>query len=1107
MVEIVKRRRQVIRDLAGERKKPANIGSFLTLGMYPLNAPGMPMPGPDFLEHARRLGDSTDVVKTWVKVNDKRKSVETLHPGSTLKALYRSALRDPHFTMPVEVRGGRRKVVSFVPGHIWGQYAREFANGLPIDVDGPRPADVMVLGKMPGQQEIRDHRNLVGESGQLLVSCLRELHVKGTPDWYVTNLCKFNPPDGNTTLRASWIKDCLPLLHQELRLVRPKYILCLGADASKALLGSKYSVTYMDGRVMEYEFQVDTVATEEPEIHKALVMTVVHPAQVARAPEMKRTLDRGLGRFNQLITGTRFDKEETDIDHREIRTLAELQSLLAELTHDESQASDTVAVDAEWHGEHPQNEGSYVRTIQFAWKPKHGCAVVLRTAGGKITFVDDDGKPAINLGIDLLNRYFKGKRVVGHFFVSDLEWLVHMGLDLRKQFSVPVFDAALADLPADLQRRYRALGYSSDAVIPAFMRTKLEGGADTGLMAHAIEETASLGLESLATRYTTVPRYDVPLHDWRVQYCRDNDLKSKDLEGYGECPDDILVPYGIYDADATLRLYYAFYDLLDHDYEDNNCREPFWESMLITGPILEIHRTGICVDKKRIDELTKAFMGARSSTEQVIQRWTKWPEFNIRSVMQVREFLFGEKYNGKVTKDGEIVRIRPKGGRSLKLMPILDTSKPPKPWETIRQHGLEHEHNAGTGKTILGVLAQENLEEADQINWVRDYRFLDQVLKSVLRPPMVDKATGEWMYEEGSDGIGGLMFDAGLASQICGDGRVRTHLFPTAETGRCRSARPNLQNLSKRRDDDYKRLLGKSYEHKLRSIITASPGHVLIEADCVGAELFGMAIMAGDDTMIDHCRRNQLPEHHPNHYDIHSHVAVQAFGLDCEPTKSGLKLAGKSAFRVNAKNVVFGIAYGRGAKAIALQAKEEGNPITVDEAQKIIDTVFDMYPGLMPFFAECRNRATGAGWLCHCFGRYRRFPSTSDDGLKGEFERQAQNFPIQGMVASAVNRALAYLQDYRDRVLEQQDMFRILLQIHDAVLLEAPYEHVDQVVSEVLPECMCKMVPIWPTTLDGTAVDRGPYFFGIDTEVMPRWGEHLTKEQASEWKIPLKYAS
>jgi len=81
---------------------------------------------------------------------------------------------------------------------------------------------------------------------------------------------------------------------------------------------------------------------------------------------------------------------------------------------------------------------------------------------------------------------------------------------------------------------------------------------------------------------------------------------------------------------------------------------------------------------------------------------------------------------------------------------------------------------------------------------------------------------------------------------------------------------------------------------------------VLVEADYTGAELFGMATQARDATMIEHCLRANLPEDDPNHYDIHSNVAVTSFGLQCEPTKAGLAALGKAPLRIGAKNIIFG---------------------------------------------------------------------------------------------------------------------------------------------------------------------------------------------------------
>src|SRR5690606_521929 len=113
-------------------------------------------------------------------------------------------------------------------------------------------------------------------------------------------------------------------------------------------------------------------------------------------------------------------------------------------------------------------------------------------------------------------------------------------------------------------------------------------------------------------------------------------------------------------------------------------------------------------------------------------------------------------------------------------------------------------------------------------------------------------------------------------------------------------------------------------------------------------------VLSGDQTMLDHVRRNQLSEDDPDYHDIHSSIAKLAFNLPCEPTKAGLASIGKKHLRIVAKAVAFGVAYGRQAKAIAVAVQEEGINITEEEAQAIIRAIFTMYPSLEVFFKECR---------------------------------------------------------------------------------------------------------------------------------------------------------
>lgn len=1063
--------------------------------LYPLNAPDMPTPGSDFVDMAEALGDT----KTEFSGKGYKRSL--VSAGEILIDLHKRALYSTgDFSLRTTIKGDRKIPLRVVSGHKWRKNA-----------SGPVRSDVMVIGKMLGKEEVSQRRNYVGPTGQYLDDVASQFASDSDlREWYMTNLIKTGHPEGygNSTLKKSWINQWLPILHQELRFVRPKVIICLGAEASKALLGKQATVTWMEGRVVEYRFPISRKHEKDLRYHTSLVMTILHPAAVLHAPEQEDKFISGVARAVQLASGQRWDKEEEGLDHRLVETLPQLRELAAEINRDVE--DNLIGVDAEWHGQHPQNKGAYVRSFQVSWKRKTAASITFRDVDGNKKYTPKEMKEVLRL----LRKICRGKQISGHFLDADMEFLTPFGLDLREQYRVP-----------DTWQQY--------------MKDMLQGkpcGFDTGLAAHSLNETDDFSLTSQSLRYTTAPRYDIRLVEWKRSYCHKHGLKDKELEGYGPCPDEVLFgekmsngklrfSYGCYDADVARRLAVRRIKDLCKDGYGNNCWEAMWMSMRAMPVVLEINTTGLLIDKQRVDDLTETYMTARAQLEQKIRDWARWPDFNLNSVFQVREFLFGERYNGKRPEPGKsCIRLRPEKARSLKLEPILSTDKRPIEWKEVVANNQEDEKTASTNKTTLAILAQENQEVrryqprkkkvvtfdfSKHVNWIRDYRFISQVLKSSLRPPIIDDGgEGESaVYRKDEDGF--YVYAGGLASAICSDGRIRTHVYPTLETRRWASARPPLQNLSKRREADYKRILQQAYKSVLRSIVVASPGKVLVEADFVGAELFGMGIMSGDPLLIDHATRNGLAEDDPEFYDIHSNVAKLAFGLECAATKAGLKSLGMAHMRIVAKSVIFGIAYGRGAKAIALAAKEEGVIITVDEAQQVVDTIFRMYPELQPFFDSCKRRSRQERWICGCFGGFRRFPVAREQKTEGEFERQAMNFPIQGMIADAMARAVDQVDTYRRDEIEPGDdfWFDVVLQIHDALLFEVEYQHVPRLIDEVIPQCMSKRVPIYPCHLDGRPKHdpNAPYFLGVDIEVADHWGELMYPNMLIDRRIDPKY--
>ena len=1019
--------------------------------MIDFDAPGMPPAGPDFIAHAIDLGDSIDL--------DQVKKTKVVPPSVKLTELYRKAMYQSDFGMPVQLKN-KRVHAQFLRGQIWGK------PGAPISYGPTRKARVMVVGKVPGKYEFEKTSAVAGTGMQILADAFVDCGIpeEEFTEWYTTFACKFTAASVDiATIPAQWLKDCAVMLEQEIRLVEPDYILCLGNEATKAVLQLSGSVSGYGGRTI-----VRPAVDKAGNPRNIQVMSVMHPAYIARKPEMYDDLCGQLHRFKTLISGAETSVEI--VDHADIYTEAALVEMVDAMIADKSLNANIIAVDCEWHGEYPEEPNAYLRTIQVSNRDKWARCIVLRHQGGAQAFL-----PNLDVVRRELNRLLKSTperhvRVGGHFLRADLPWLLHFGVDLRPEY-------APDDNPTVRNR----------------------GGWDTSLMYHAVNECARYGLDECSMRFTSAPIYWEALDKWKKQQKLAAKRTNEEF-GYGSVPAHILHPYANYDADVTRRVMIKFYGtngtdgLLAKDAHGYDCWLPYWTAHSASLAFLEMEMTGLVVDRDRADELTTLFMNTQDRLLIEIRRKLKWPEFNPKSQPQLAVALFGREYGARYTNAPPV----PDDAEPLDLTPVKTTGKRPLLWHELRWKGIKPETvTPSTDKESLGILGHFHPTAAK----IRDYKFISQVLQSVLRKPATDD-TGDFE----TDDHGNFTYEKGLVGCVQVDGRVRTHLFQTKETGRASSSRPPLQNISSRRESDYARIIGNEfYQHPVRSILRVPEGCVGIETDLTGAELAVLAWLSQDPTFIEHVSRNNLPEDHPDHYDIHSQQAVKTFNLHgIPPTKKGLIDAGKKSLRVAAKNVNFGIPYGRGAEAIARQCREEGESVTTEECEAMIASYFDTYPRTKDFLAECRARSQDPGWLVGPYGRRRRFVPSPERSVRGEQERQAQNFPIQGGVADAVSIALRNFQDYR--VEHPEIDYKVTLQIHDSIVLTVPMEHAERVYKQVVPECMNRRVPFYPRQLNGDLIPGvGPYYFGSSREVFVHWGEPLKKAGASklglEWLV------
>ena len=253
----------------------------------------------------------------------------------------------------------------------------------------------------------------------------------------------------------------------------------------------------------------------------------------------------------------------------------------------------------------------------------------------------------------------------------------------------------------------------------------------------------------------------------------------------------------------------------------------------------------------------------------------------------------------------------------------------------------------------------------------------------------------------------------GLLKVVGADGRIHSTLNQTeTRTGRISSSEPNLQNIPIRT------ALGR----ELRRCFLAQPGWVLVDADYSQIELRVMAALAGEETML---RAFSAQE------DIHTVTASQVFGLPPQLVTPAL--------RTRAKAVNFGILYGIGGFSLA---KDIG--VSFREAQDYIENYLAHYPSVRRFRAKLIEQARERGYAETLYGRRRPLPelSSSQRQLREFGERAAVNMPVQGTAADIIKIAMVRV---AERLSRENLRARLILQVHDELIAEAPMEEAEAV--------------------------------------------------------------
>jgi DNA polymerase-1 len=306
-----------------------------------------------------------------------------------------------------------------------------------------------------------------------------------------------------------------------------------------------------------------------------------------------------------------------------------------------------------------------------------------------------------------------------------------------------------------------------------------------------------------------------------------------------------------------------------------------------------------------------------------------------------------------------------------------------------------------TGKTKAPSTDEEVLQELAETHG-------SEIARSLLRHRELAKLLGTYV-----DALPGMVNPL--------TGRVHTKLHQAAvSSGRLASSDPNLQNIPIRTEEG----------RLIRGAFVPESGWVLLDADYSQIELRVVAALAGDPVLLGAFASGE---------DIHRRTASEVMGVPMEEVTSEQRGA--------AKAVNFGLLYGQGAYALAAQLG-----ISQKQAKAFIERYFERMPKVAKWIEATKEQAIKDGLVRTLWGRVRPIPEleSQNQQFRAAGLRVAVNTVVQGTAADIMRRAMVRLH----RSLKAERLrTRMLLQVHDELLLEAPPEEVDQ-ASKLLKEAM-----------------------------------------------------
>lgn len=327
-----------------------------------------------------------------------------------------------------------------------------------------------------------------------------------------------------------------------------------------------------------------------------------------------------------------------------------------------------------------------------------------------------------------------------------------------------------------------------------------------------------------------------------------------------------------------------------------------------------------------------------------------------------------------------------------------------------------HEFNINSPKQLGTVLFDELLlpyGKKTKTGWSTNADVLEKLQG---KHPIVDEVLEYRMLTKLKS-----TYADGLLKVISEDGRIHTNFQMTVTaTGRLSSTEPNLQNIPVR----------KKLGAQIRNMFVAAPGMMLVDADYSQIELRLLAHISGDETMKEAFLSGE---------DFHTVTASNVFGVPLSEVTPIL--------RSRAKAVNFGIVYGISAFSLA-----QDIGVYPNEAKAYIDAYLEKYHGVRDYMKQIVETAKAQGYVSTIYGRRRYLPElkSSNFNMRSFGERVALNMPVQGTAADIIKLAMV---NVHRRLKGEGLKARLILQVHDELIVECPGEEAEQ-VRQILTEEM-----------------------------------------------------